>query len=81
MKDVPYDYLLSGHLHGGQIHWPKPYHLVKTRKIVRFNMIKGLHEFEGKSFNISEGLGQTGVNIRFGSRPEITLHHLALSNA
>lgn len=81
MKDVPYDYLLSGHLHGGQIHWPKPYHLIKMGKIVSLNMIKGLHEFEGKSFYISEGLGQTGVNIRFGSRPEITLHHLALSNA
>lgn len=80
MKDVPYNYLLSGHLHGGQIHWPKPYHLIKMGKIVSLNMIKGLHEFEGKSFYISEGLGQTGVNIRFGSRPEITLHHLALSN-
>lgn len=80
MKDVPYDYLLSGHLHGGQIHWPKPYHLIKMGKIVSLNMIKGLHEFEGKSFYISEGLGQTGVNIRFGSRPEITLHHLAFSN-
>lgn len=81
MKDVPYDYLLSGHLHGGQIHWPKPYHLVKMGKIVRLNMIKGLHNYEGKPFYISEGLGQTGVNIRFGSRPEITLHHLTLNNA
>ncbi|WP_421664583.1 metallophosphoesterase [Lysinibacillus telephonicus] len=81
LKDVPYDYLLSGHLHGGQIHWPKPYHLVKMGKIVRLNMIKGLHEFEGKLFYISEGLGQTGVNIRLGSRPEITLHHLTLNHA
>lgn len=81
MKNVPYDYLLSGHFHGGQIHWPKPYHLVKMGKLVRLNMIKGLHKYEGKPFYISEGLGQTGVNIRFGSRPEITLHHLTLASA
>ncbi|MFB5089260.1 metallophosphoesterase [Psychrobacillus sp. PGGUH221] len=78
MEDVPYDYLLSGHFHGGQIHWPKPYHLIKMGKLVRLNMIKGLHSHQGKSFYISEGLGQTGVNIRFGSRPEISLHHLTL---
>lgn len=81
MKNVPYDYLLSGHFHGGQIHWPKPYHLVKMGKLVRLNMIKGLHKHEGKPFYISEGLGQTGINIRFGSRPEITLHHLTLAFA
>jgi uncharacterized protein len=81
MENVPYDYLLSGHFHGGQIHWPKPYHLVKMGKLVRLNMIKGLHKHGGKPFYISEGLGQTGVNIRFGSRPEITLHHLTLTSA
>lgn len=80
MENVPYDYLLSGHFHGGQIHWPKPYHLAKMGKLVRLNMIKGLHKHEGKSFYISEGLGQTGVNIRFGSRPEITMHHLTPTN-
>jgi uncharacterized protein len=40
-----------------------------------------LHKHGGKPFYISEGLGQTGVNIRFGSRPEITLHHLTLTSA
>lgn len=82
MKDIHFDYLLSGHFHGGQIHWPKPYHAVKLgRQLVRMNMIRGLHEFEGKSFYINEGLGQTGVNLRFGSRPEITLHHVVVDAA
>lgn len=76
MDDVPFDYLLSGHFHGGQIHWPKPYHLVKMGKLARMNVIKGLHYRNGKPFYISEGLGQTGVNIRTGCRPEITLHTL-----
>ncbi|WP_070119664.1 metallophosphoesterase [Bacillus marinisedimentorum] len=79
MEDYHYDYLLSGHFHGGQIHWPKPYHLVKMGKLVRMEMIKGLNHYNGKRFYISEGLGQTGVNIRVGSRPETTCHRFSLS--
>lgn len=78
MKEYHYDYLLSGHFHGGQIHWPKPYHLVKMGKLVRLNKVKGLHQYQGKRFYISEGLGQTGVNIRVGSRPEVTLHQVSI---
>ncbi|BAD76138.1 phosphoesterase [Geobacillus kaustophilus HTA426] len=49
MKDYHFDYLLSGHFHGGQIHWPKPYHLAKMSKtLTERNMIKGYHEWEGK---------------------------------
>jgi predicted MPP superfamily phosphohydrolase len=76
MEHYHYNYLLSGHFHGGQICWPKPYHLVKMGKLVRLNMIKGLHYHNGKPFYISEGLGQSGVNIRVGSRPEITFHEV-----
>ncbi|MBT2661199.1 metallophosphoesterase [Bacillus sp. ISL-45] len=77
MEEIHFDYLLSGHFHGGQIHWPKPYHLIKMGKLVRMKMVKGLHYHGGKPFYISEGLGQTGVNIRIGSRPEITFHELS----
>lgn len=77
MEEVPFDYLLSGHFHGGQIHWPKPYHLIKMGKLVQMKMVKGLHYHSGKPFYISEGLGQTGVNIRVGSRPEITFHEIS----
>ncbi|MCG7344180.1 metallophosphoesterase [Sporosarcina sp. ACRSL] len=79
MNNYHFDYLLSGHFHGGQIHWPKPYHLVKMGKLVRMNMVKGLHSYKEKQFYISEGLGQTGINIRIGSRPEITIHNVHLS--
>lgn len=77
MENVPFDYLLSGHFHGGQIHWPKPYHLIKMGRLVRMKMVKGLHYHSGKPFYISEGLGQTGINIRIGSRPEITYHEIS----
>lgn len=79
MKNYHFDYLLAGHFHGGQICYPKAYHLVKMGKLVRMNMIKGLQKHDDKLFYISEGLGQTGVNIRVGSRPEITIHEIGLS--
>lgn len=80
MKEYAYDYLLSGHFHGGQIHWPRPFHLAKMGKLPRLNMVKGLHHMHGRPFYISEGLGQTGLNIRLRSRPEITVHTLAGAN-
>jgi uncharacterized protein len=80
MDNYHFDYLLSGHFHGGQIHWPKPYHLAKMGKLARLNIIKGFHELNGKPYYISEGLGQTGVNIRVGSFPEITIHKLNISS-
>ncbi|CAH0347463.1 metallophosphoesterase [Bacillus sp. CECT 9360] len=81
MKQYHFDYLMAGHFHGGQICYPKAYHLVKMGKLVRMNMIKGMHIHDEKPFYINEGLGQTGVNIRVGSRPEITLHQLSLRAA
>lgn len=80
MKNYDYDYLLAGHFHGGQIHWPRPYHLAKMGKLPRLNMVKGLHEMDGRPFYISEGLGQTGLNVRLRSRPEMTLHTLGRAN-
>ncbi|MET3290045.1 UNVERIFIED_CONTAM: putative MPP superfamily phosphohydrolase [Brevibacillus sp. OAP136] len=77
MKEYHYDYLLAGHFHGGQIHWPKPFHLVKMGKLPRMNIVQGLHYHDDRPFYISEGLGQTGLNIRLRSRPEMTIHNLA----
>lgn len=76
MDQYSFDYMLAGHFHGGQICWPRPYHLRKFGKLVRLNLIKGLIEFRGKMIYINEGLGQTLFNIRLGSRPEITVHEV-----
>ncbi|MFD2761230.1 metallophosphoesterase [Lentibacillus juripiscarius] len=77
MQNYKFDYLMAGHFHGGQICYPKAYHLVKMGKLARQNVIKGLHYYREAPFYISEGLGQTGFNMRVGSRPEITFHHIA----
>jgi len=78
MDHYPFDYLLAGHFHGGQICYPKAYHLSKMGKLAKKNVIKGLHKHNHSPFYISEGLGQTGINIRVGSRPEITFHSIAI---
>lgn len=78
MEQYHFDYLLAGHFHGGQICYPKAYHLAKMGKLARMNIVKGFHMQDAKPFYISEGLGQTGINIRIGSRPEITIHELSL---
>lgn len=80
MEKFQFDYLMAGHFHGGQICWPKPYHLKKFGKLVHLNLIKGLINYQGKVFYINEGLGQTLFNIRVGSRPEITIHELAIGS-
>ncbi|HLS09319.1 metallophosphoesterase [Lentibacillus sp.] len=79
MQGHPFDYLMAGHFHGGQICYPKAYHLVKMGQLAKQNMIKGLHMHDKTPFYISEGLGQTGLNIRIGSRPEITFHQIPIS--
>lgn len=79
MKHYHFDYLLAGHFHGGQICYPKAYHLFKMGKLVRMNMIKGLQMHDNKPFYISKGLGQTGINIRVGSRPEMTIHECSIT--
>ena len=56
MKKYHFDYLLAGHFHGGQICYPKAYHLVKMGKLARMNIIKGFHIQDGKPFYINEGL-------------------------
>ncbi len=80
MAEAPFHYLLAGHFHGGQIHWPKPYHLWKMGKLARQKRVRGLHFEHGRPFYISEGLGQTGVPLRLGTRPEVALHELRLSS-
>lgn len=47
-------------------------------KLPSMNIYKGLHYVYNRPYYISEGLGQTGVNIRFGSQPEITIHHIKI---
>lgn len=79
VREIPYqfDYLLCGHFHCGQIHYPLPVHSLKMGLKPYKSELAGLQEADNGRYYISAGLGQTGANLRVGCRPEMTLHLLA----
>jgi uncharacterized protein len=84
-----FHYLLCGHFHSGQIHYPLPVHSLKFGIKPFKKYLCGMQDAEsthhsqeegsqsaqppGKVY-ISGGLGQTGANLRLGCRPEVTIH-------
>ncbi|MBR3058649.1 MAG: metallophosphoesterase family protein [Clostridiales bacterium] len=72
--DLPFDYQLSGHLHGGQVHLPftLEYKLLRYDKIaLEENILGGPFTFRGLTGLISKGVGCGALPIRFRARPEI----------
>lgn len=76
MKQWSYHYLMAGHLHGKQINIPFFYKFRPMGPLPASGIYKGLHRKPYGTFYISKGLGQTGINIRFMVRSEVTLHML-----
>ncbi|GAX91312.1 metallophosphoesterase [Effusibacillus lacus] len=71
------DYILSGHFHGGQFNLiPFLHRWFGFGGLSKRDILKGLHVVGGRTLYISEGMGQSGLNVRLGSRPEITVHTL-----
>ena len=71
---VPFDYMLAGHLHGGQVHLPfnLEFALFREDRIVRdAGILGGPFTFRGYKGFISNGLGTGALPIRFMARPEI----------
>lgn len=70
LADRPWDLMLSGHTHGGQVLVP----LVGTRFIPvqdkRF--IAGLKQWNGRQVYVSRGVGSL-AGVRFNCRPEVTV--------
>ncbi len=67
---VGYDYVISGHTHGGQYF---PYHFLTA---LDQPYISGLHNHEGTQIYVSRGTGYWGPQLRIGARSEITVHTL-----
>jgi predicted MPP superfamily phosphohydrolase len=70
--------LLSGHTHGGQICLPGRIPITLDSVLPR-NMGSGPWKYRGMVGYTSVGAGSSVVPVRFNCPPEITLHHLRLS--
>lgn len=73
-EDHPFDYMLAGHLHGGQVHLPGNLEFVFFRKdrIAReAGILGGTFTFHGYRGLISKGAGNGFLPIRLMARPEI----------
>ncbi|GAA4839368.1 metallophosphoesterase [Paenibacillus vulneris] len=71
-----YDYLMAGHLHGKQFAIPCFYKLRPMGELPAQGIYKGLHRNSYGTYYISKGIGQTGINLRFLVRSEVTMHYL-----
>lgn len=70
LKSYPWDLLLCGHTHGGQIRLPligTPFAPVHDKRYV-----EGLHRWNGRWLHVTRGVGNLH-GVRFNCRPEVSL--------
>lgn len=72
-SDLGYDYVISGHTHGGQY---LPYRLLVA---IDQPFVSGFHRRNDTHIYVSEGTGYWGPPIRIGTTSEITVHKLKLA--
>lgn len=70
MRAYPWDLLLSGHTHGGQVKLPFIGAPVASVRDKRF--LEGLHEWEGRWVHVTRGVGNL-YGVRFNCPPEVSL--------
>jgi len=68
--EAGFDYVISGHTHGGQYF---PYHFLAA---LTQPYISGFHNHNGTGIYVSRGTGYWGPQIRIGAKSEITVHKL-----
>jgi predicted MPP superfamily phosphohydrolase len=72
------DLTLSGDIHGGgQLSLDFIHRGLNLGSLVGVPYIRGLYKNGGEQLYMNRGIGITGLPIRFGARPEITLLELA----
>jgi uncharacterized protein len=69
-SEAGYDYMISGHTHGGQYF---PYHFLAA---LAQPYISGFHMHNGTRIYVSKGTGYWGPQLRIAARSEITVHTL-----
>ncbi len=72
-EDVPVDFILSGHTHGGQFNF---FGFVPFLPVGSGNYISGWYNTTEPPMFVSKGIGASVVPFRLGSRSEATVFHL-----
>jgi len=69
------DYMLSGHIHGGQIRTPFKIEFLVIRKdeLPRRGIYGGIHDIGNTRVFISRGVGCVRMPLRFFARPEVSI--------
>ena len=75
-----FDWMLSGHTHGGQICLPGGFPLIAHAPRTPRSMIAGAWRYQHLRGYTSRGVGTSSVDCRLHCRPEITLHELRCSD-
>jgi len=72
------DYAFCGHFHGGQIWAPFniEFKLLRSEKLCKMGIRRGLHNINGINLYINRGLGNVFIPLRLFSRPEITVYYI-----
>ncbi|MCC2776998.1 metallophosphoesterase, partial [Blautia sp. DFI.4.84] len=81
-QEYPYDLVLSGHSHGGQVNIPF-IPAINQKAISSTNLAKnyvsGMYELNSKTkIYVNTGIGTTHVSGRLGVVPEISIFHIYL---
>lgn len=81
-QDYPYDLILSGHSHGGQINipiFPSINKKAVSSTSLSANYAGGMYEVkEDKKMYVNTGIGTTHISARFGVVPEISVFTIYL---
>jgi len=69
------DYMISGHIHGGQIRTPFRIEFTSLRKDIlpKYDVTAGTYKINGITLFISKGIGCVKLPMRLGARPEINI--------
>ncbi len=68
-------YVLSGHIHGGQIRTPFKieFNVLRKDELPRMGIYKGVHMIGSTKVFISRGIGCSILPMRLGARPEVSV--------
>ena len=75
------DFMLAGHLHGGQMKFPFriEFHLLRSKdQLPKKGVVQGVYDINGTVMFISRGLGCGVMPFRFLSVPEVTVVEICL---